>query len=159
MLDNGASNRNTFNADIPANGSVSQSIDLLSSVLLGFVTPAVWTTAAIDIEVSLDNVTWFTSIYDSSSTATGVYLVPTVSSGYAIDIEVSIDGVNFFTNTYDSLGTLVGVYTTPVVSSGYAVDALALIPYNFVRFRSGTTASPVNQAAARTILVITRPFM
>jgi hypothetical protein len=122
MLDNGASNRNTFNADIPVNGSVSQSIDLLSSVLLGFVTPAVWTTAAIDIEVSLDNVTWFTSIYDSSSTATGVYLTPTVSSGYAI-------------------------------------DTLAFLPYRYVRFRSGTTATPVVQAAARSIAVITRPFM
>jgi hypothetical protein len=122
MLDNGASNRNTFNANIPANESVSQSIDLISSVLLGFVTPTVWTTAALDIEVSLDNITWFTIIYDSSSIATGVYL-------------------------------------TPTVSSGYAVDTLAFLPYRYVRFRSGTSAAPIVQTAARSIAVITRPFM
>lgn len=122
MLDNGASNRNTFNADIPANTSTSQSIDLLSSVLIGFVTPSVWTTAAITLEVSLDNTIWFATIYDSASTATGVYL-------------------------------------TPVVSSGYTVDTLALIPYRYIRFRSGTSATPVVQAATRSIAVITRPFM
>lgn len=115
-------NRQLLTATIASGTSVSNVIDLSFHVLVGFVMPSVWTTAAIDIEVS-------------------------------------IDGVNFFSNTYDSLGTLIGVYTTPVVSSGYAVDALALIPYNFVRFRSGTTATPVNQAATRSISVITRPFM
>jgi len=115
-------NRQLLTATIASGASFSNTIDLSFHVLVGFVTPAAWTTAAIDIEVS-------------------------------------IDGVNFFTNTYDSSGITTGIYLTPVVSSGYSVDALALIPYNFVRFRSGTTAVPVNQAAARTISVITRPFM
>jgi hypothetical protein len=115
-------NRQLLNAVIASGTSVSQSIDLSFHVLVGFVTPAAWTTAAIDLEVSIDGTTWFT-------------------------------------NMYDSLGVATGIYLSPVVSSGYAVDALALIPYNFVRFRSGTSASPVNQAAARTISVITRPFM
>lgn len=116
------SNRLVFKINIASGASVSDVIDLSSQVLLGFITPPVWTTAAIDIEVSPDNVTWFSNMYDSSGVVTGIYL-------------------------------------TPVVSSGYTVDALALIPYRYIRFRSGTTAVPVNQAAARTISVITRPFM
>ena len=59
---------------------------------------------------------------------------------------------------YDDLGTQVNVIASPVVSTAYTLSVLGMLPYRYVRLRSGTTASAVNQAGARSITVITRPL-
>lgn len=106
---------------IPSGASVSDAVDCNNRTITGFVTPTVWTAAALTLEVSLDNVTWISTIFNSTSTAAGSYPAITVSSGYAFDVN-------------------------------------AMLPWRYVRFRSGTSAVPVNQAAARSFSVIAREY-
>lgn len=117
----GAATRSTATATIANGASVSGSVDLTNTALLGFIAPAGWTTAALNLEVSMDNASWSTGIYDGSGSA--------VSSWSAL-----------------------------VAGAGYAVDTVSMLPFRYVRFRSGTSASPVNQAAQRDFVVITRPL-
>lgn len=112
------SNR-TIGTLVIANGtSVSPTLDLTNTAILGFVMPSAWTTAALSIEVSLDNSTWYTP-YDADSLPTGYFAAPAVSGAYTLN---------------------------------YA----QIIPWRYIRFRSGTTAVPVNQGAARTLTYVTR---
>ena len=105
---------------IPAAASVSEAMPLGTRSLLGFVTPAAWTTAQLTLEVSLNGITWF--------------------------------------NAFDSFAAQVGVYTNiPVATpTAYSIDNAALLPWLWVRLRSGTSATPVNQAANRVFQVVTR---
>ena len=115
-----ASERLTATATIANAASVSGTVDLTGTALLGFVMPAAWTTAALNIDVSPDNVAW--------------------------------------SSPYDTTPAAVSSIATPVVSAAYAVDMTAMLPWRFIRFRSGTAASPVNQGAARAIVCVTRPL-
>ena len=112
--------RSTATATIDNAASVSGTVDLTGTALLGFVMPAAWTTAALNIEVSPDNATW--------------------------------------SSPYDTTPAAVSSIATPVASAAYAVDMTAMLPWRYIRFRSGTTASPVNQGAARAIVCVTRPL-
>lgn len=103
---------------IPNGASVSGTIDLTDTSLLGFVSPDAWTTAALNLEVSDDNSSW--------------------------------------SSAYDAYGSQVGSVATLSVASRYAVDMSALLPWRFVRFRSGTAVSPVAQGAERSFKVIKR---
>jgi len=113
--------RATVTATIAAAGSVTPSIDLTSTALLGFITSAAWTPAALNIEVSVDNTTWVTSVIGSDSTAAGSW-------------------------------------SSITANTAYSLDPTSFLPYRYIRFRSGTSATPVNQAAARVFTVITRPL-
>lgn len=65
--------------------SVSNTIDLTDTCILGFVTPAAWTTAALNIEVSDDNVNW-SAAYDAYGAQVGSIASPVVASRYAVDM-------------------------------------------------------------------------
>lgn len=103
---------------IPNGASVSGTIDLTDTSLLGFVSPDAWTTAALNLEVSDDGTNW--------------------------------------SSAYDAFGAQIGSLASPVVASRYAVDMASLLPWRYVRFRSGTAASPVAQGADRSIKAICR---
>ena len=105
-------------ATIASGGSVSGSIDLMGAAMIGFVTPSAWTSAALTIEVSDDNVNW--------------------------------------SSAYDAYGAQVGSIASPIVSSRYAVDMQSLLPWRYVRLRSGTSSTPVVQDADRAFTVIAR---
>jgi len=113
--------RKTMQATISSGTSVSNAIDPVDSALLGFIMPAAWTTAALNLEVSMDNTNWATVIYDK-------------------------------------VGTAVSSWATPVAGAAYAVDAMSMLPWRFVRFRSGTSGSPVTQGADRLITTVMRPL-
>jgi len=70
---------------IPAGGSVSEPFDLSSSALLGFLFPASWSTAAFNIEVSLDNVTWASGVLSSSGVSVSSWPTPSVGVAYNLD--------------------------------------------------------------------------
>ena len=76
----------------------------------------------------------------------------------ALNIEVSMDGTNFATVIYDGSGLAVSSWASPVAAAAYAVDALSMLPWRYVRFRSGTSGTPVNQGADRLITVVMRPL-
>lgn len=103
---------------IPLNGSVTQTLDVAYTTLIGFIIPSAWTAAGLTIEVSHDNITWV--------------------------------------QPKDSFGSTVGYYSDITASTAYATDVQSLLPWRYLRLRSGTTATPINQTAARNIVVIKR---
>jgi hypothetical protein len=105
---------------IASGASVSSMVDLQGAALVGFSMPAAWTAAALNIEVSSNNVDWSSPL--------------------------------------DSTGAAVSSFASPTVSAAYALDVISMLAWRYIRFRSGTTATPVNQGAARPIRYITRPL-
>lgn len=77
--------------------------------------------------------------------------MPAAWTAASITFQASFDGTNFF-DVYDNLGVEVGA--TAVASRFIAMNPTALYGIKYIRVRSGTTASPVNQAAERVINLI-----
>jgi len=118
----GSAIRSTTTATIANGASVSGTVDLTDTSLLGFIAPAAWTTAELNIEVSVDNTNWVTA------------------------------------GVLDGSRSNVSRWSAVTAGAAYSVDVVNMLPYRFVRFRSGTAASPVNQGADRAFTVITRPL-
>lgn len=118
----GSAIRSTTTATIANGASVSGTVDLTDTSLLGFIAPAACTTAELNIEVSVDNTNWATA------------------------------------GVLDGSGSNVSRWSAVTAGAAYSVDVVNMLPYRFVRFRSGTAASPVNQGANRAFTVITRPL-
>lgn len=112
--------RSVFTATIANGASVSDAWDMgLGGGLIGLISPSAWTAAGIQLEGSMDNVTFYPLT--------------------------------------DTLGSAVGI-SSVTVSLMYYFDALAAMPARYIRVRSGTSAVPVNQGAARTLYLIARQF-
>jgi len=115
-----AEKRSIVSATIANGASVSETIDCNARAFLGFVAPAAWTAAALNIEASVDGVTWITAgLFGSDSAAVGSWVALTAGAGYTADLN-------------------------------------AMIPYQYIRLRSGTSGVPVAQGAARVFQVIQR---
>lgn len=100
---------------------------------------------------------------DLLSTALLAFIVPTAWTAAALNIEVSMTGGGnasewVTAGLYDASSTASGNYPSLTPGAAYAVDTLTLLPFRYVRLRSGTLASPVNQAAQRDFTLITRPL-
>jgi len=81
-----ADNRSVVTATIPSGSNVSNAIDCNDRSVLGFVAPAAWTAATLQIEVSVDGTNWITSIFDSTATAAGLLASLTAGAGYSVDL-------------------------------------------------------------------------
>lgn len=90
-------------------------------------------------------------------TLTG-FVTPAAWTTAALTIEASMDGTTWIGKLFDSTSTATGSYPTVTASSGYAVDINALLPWRYLRLRSGTSDTPVVQAAARSFTVIARVY-
>lgn len=84
--------------------------------------------------------------------------MPAAWTAAALTIEVSADDSTYTGLAYDDLGSQCNTIASPVAGSAYALSLSGMLPYRYIRVRSGTTASPVNQGAARTVTVVTRPL-
>lgn len=97
---------------------------------------------------------------DLSKTCLIGLVMPAAWTTAAVTIEVSVDGGATYTGlAYDDTGTQCNSIASPVAGSAYALSLSGLLPYGTARIRSGTTATPVNQGADRTIQIITRPLV
>jgi hypothetical protein len=114
-------NATSVTLTIASGASVSGSLDTANTDLIGFLSPAAWTTAGLTLEVSIDNSSWLATVFDS-------------------------------------FGIAINYYSSLTASAAYNVDFANLLPFRYVRFRSGTGAAPVNQAAARTFTALVRPL-
>lgn len=111
--------------------------------------------ARISRNVTIKNGSSISSVIDLTSTSLLGFIMPSDWTTAALSIGVSNDGVTFYP-AYDAYGSQTGYIASPVLSAAYAVDLSALLPWRYVRLRSGTQASPVNQLADRTFAIITR---
>jgi len=80
-------------------------------------------------------------------------MTPGTMSAGTFTFQVSGDGLNF-KNLYDASGTEVKAIVA--VDRAVSLDTLfdELSPYSFLKIRSGVAATPVNEAAARTWVVV-----
>lgn len=83
-------------------------------------------------------------------------IMPSAWTTAAVTIEVSHNNGEFVGLVYDDLGAQVNTVASPTVSSAYTLSLTGMVPYRFVKVRSGTTASPVNQGGNRDVVIISR---
>lgn len=113
----GAGSPQSLTATIAASGSLSDALQVAGK-LVGVITPAAWTAAAITFSVSQDGTT-FVDLYDDSTERTiASASIPTAASRML------------------------------------ALSLSSWLPVNYVKIRSGTAASPVVQASARSITLV-----
>ena len=80
-------------------------------------------------------------------------VMPAVWTAASITVQMSVDSVNFY-DLYDEYGTEVTV--TAAAARVIRLSAGDWWIVRYLRLRSGTTGTPVNQAAARTLKVVCR---
>jgi hypothetical protein len=79
------------------------------------------------------------------------FLMPSNWTAASVSLEVSNDNVNWVSTVFDYTNIQAGVYTGAIAGAAYAIDVVTFAAFRYVRFRSGTAASPIAQGAARTI--------
>jgi len=82
-------------------------------------------------------------------------LMPAAWTAAAITAQISLDNVTFY-DLYSPDGTEVSI----VVSAAAAIYLLPAewIIANYIKIRSGTTGTPVNQGAERAVTLVTKPL-
>lgn len=83
-------------------------------------------------------------------------IMPSAWTAAGITFQVSMDGINY-SNLYDDAGAEVAIVAA--ASTAIALDGAlkeALMPWKHLKLRSGTSGTPVAQAAERTITVIAK---
>lgn len=87
--------------------------------------------------------------------ATALMLVmPDQWTAAGLTVQTSPDGVTY-QNLYDRNGTEVAIVTA--ASRNVALDTWTFGGARYIKLRSGTAGTPVNQAGARSIQVVCRP--
>ena len=86
------------------------------------------------------------------------FFAPAAWTAAALQVEASADGSTNWVPITDSSGAASGSLASITALYAYALDPVAMLPWRYIRFLSGTVATPVNQGAARTFTVITRPL-
>ncbi len=93
---------------------------------------------------------------DCNNRAITGFIAPAGWTTAALTIEASVNGTEWVTELFDSTSNPAGSFAAITASAGYAVDLASLVPWQYVRLRSGTSASPVNQGADRVFKVVQR---
>jgi hypothetical protein len=72
----------------------------------------------------------------------------------ALTFQVSNDNVTFY-NLYDKDAEV--TVTSAAGSRSVALDPVKTFPYPYLKIRSGTSGTPVNQTADRSIILLSKP--
>jgi len=81
-------------------------------------------------------------------------IMPSAWTAANITMQASQDGTNFY-NVYESDGN---EYTITAAALRFILLQVADMPsVRWLKFRSGTSGTPVNQGAARTLTLVVRP--
>lgn len=100
-----------------------------------------------------------TGTIDLSYTALTGFVLPAEWTAAGVSVEVSVDGTNWATGgIQDFAGNTIGIWSSGVANGAYAIDLASMVCWNYCRIRSGTYGTPIAQAAARVISVVTRPL-
>jgi hypothetical protein len=112
----------------------------------------------IILTATIPNGASVTGTIDCNSRAILGFVAPAAWTAAALNAEVSVDGVTWSTAAYDSAGAAVGSWSSITAGAGYAFDLNGMIPWRYIRLRSGTSGVPVAQGADRVFSVIQRPL-
>jgi len=85
----------------------------------------------------------------------GIAMDPTAWTAAALTFQVSVDGVNYF-NLFDNTGTEINwtVLAQQFITAASPVEWQGI---RWLKVRSGTSAAPINQGAARSLTIIAVP--
>jgi len=95
------------------------------------------------------------SLSDALDIGTAKHLAVQMPTGWntaVITLAASVDGTNYYPVT-DSAGIEVSITAAASKVIGIDLAALSIAALRFIKFRSGTSGSAVNQSAARTLYV------
>lgn len=129
---------------------------LLGIAALLFSSPAFaayTATANIANGASLSGAVALTAYSQNGGLHPTAIVMPAAWTAAAITLQGSIDGCQTFQNIFLQAGTEYTV-TSPAASEYMVLNPNDLVGINCLKVRSGTSASPVNQGAARAILVV-----
>jgi hypothetical protein len=82
-------------------------------------------------------------------------IMPSTWTAAALTFQASIDGANFFDVRYNGAEVM---DSAPPVSKWIAFDPAVFAAARYLKIRSGTSGTPVNQAAERTLTLAVRPL-
>lgn len=83
------------------------------------------------------------------------YIMPAAWTATGLTFQTSPDGVLTPADVYDATGTEISHVVA--ASRVVRVNPADWVGVRFIKIRSGTAASPVNQGAARDIILLTKP--
>ncbi len=84
-------------------------------------------------------------------------IIPAAWTAAAISFQASEDGGTTWYDVFDSTGTEVSIASANVVAGRrVTVDPTAYVGLDINKVRSGVTATPVNQGAARALTLVSR---
>jgi hypothetical protein len=84
--------------------------------------------------------------------------MPAAWTAASLTFQVSFDAGTTWKDLYDDAGVEVTLSPTSPAGKYLAVDPSAFAGVVFLKVRSGTTGTPVNQAADRSFTLVTRKF-
>ena len=86
------------------------------------------------------------------------FIMPAAWTTAGLSLEVSMDGTTFAPTIYDETNQQTGYWSSIVAGAAYSVSLTGMMAWRYIRFRSGTSASPGTQGADRIITAIMRPL-
>lgn len=95
---------------------------------------------------------------DLQNTAFLGFFAPAAWTTAALQIEASADGSTNWGPITDAFNSPIGSWTALTALYPYSIDPNTFLAFRYIRFLSGTVVTPVNQGAARTFTVVTRPL-
>lgn len=106
--------------------------------------------------VTISNGTSLSPGVDMNNGRLFAVVLPAAWTAASLTFQASQDGITY-SNMFDSTGTEV---TFTAAASQYVINAVPVewIGVRFIKVRSGTSGTPVNQGAARALVIITVPF-
>ena len=106
-----------------------------------------------DLVTTIANGASVSDAIDLSGTTLCGYIMPSAWTSASITFQASVDGTNFY-DLYDQYGTEVTHTVSP--SRFVALTPSDMASIRYIKFRSGTAASAVNQGAQRQITFVAR---
>jgi hypothetical protein len=122
-----------------------------------------WVVLTSDISVSGSNPTIASLVIANGASLSGVIdargkrlarvLIPATWTAANLTFQSSVDGTNF-NDLYDEYGAEVSVMATVGKVAALSSNAIPLSDLMYLKIRSGTTGTPVNQGADRTLTIV-----
>lgn len=115
--------------------------------------------AFLQLTASIPNAQALTPEIDTTGRSLAGIVIPSAGwTAAVITFQVSNVTGGTYVDLYDDNGNEVTVQAAAGRAIGIDAAALGLAPYQFVKIRSGTTATPVNQGAQRDLIAIMKGY-
>ena len=127
----------------------------LAFLALSFPARAAGDLVVVSIPVTIANGTSLSAAIDLSAYRAFAISMPAAWTTASLTFQASVDGINYF-NVYDDTGVEV---TATVAASQYVVVSapVKMLGVRWIKVRSGTSGTPVNQGADRIVTIVGVP--